>query len=86
MGELAPLGTGANRVLRARVSFSLKVESLRDEHPEVRKRLGSFECLLKQGAIGMPTKCTKVLLFCTLSITTTTTSICIAINTQNAMT
>ena len=43
MGELAPLGTGANRVLRARVSFSLKVESLRDEHPEVRKRLGSFE-------------------------------------------
>ena len=30
-------------MLRARVSFSLKVESLRDEHPEVRKRLGSFE-------------------------------------------
>ena len=42
-GKLAPLGTRANRVLRARVSFSLKVESLRDEHPEVRKRLGSFE-------------------------------------------
>ena len=27
-------------------SFSLKVESLRDEHPEVRKRLGSFESVL----------------------------------------
>ena len=48
MVELAPLGTGANRVLRARVSFSLKVESLRDEHPEVRKRLGSFESGLEE--------------------------------------
>ena len=52
MGELAPLGTGANRVLRARVSFSLKVESLRDEHPEVRKRLGSFESGVRKGKHG----------------------------------
>ena len=44
----------------ARVSFSLKVESLRDEHPEVRKRLGSFEsartweCIYSNHSITAP--------------------------------
>ena len=41
---------------------------------------------LKQGAIGMPTKGIKVYLLSPLSITTTTTSIRIAISTQNAIT
>ena len=31
------------QIIQIIASFSLKVESLRDEHPEVRKRLGSFE-------------------------------------------
>ena len=39
-----------SRINTSLLSFSLKVESLRDEHPEVRKRLGSFESDAKRHA------------------------------------